>query len=157
MFDAVGYGATNLRKVADRADVAIQTIHFVFGNKRRLLKELADVPIAIVERPWFREALAARIAVAGVGQVLQRVAVVNDMVATPAASDAEIAQLWPDGDKPRLRVHATAAEAATTKPGARPGVTLETAVDTLFGLLSRPSGGSGGRTTRCGPSCAHDR
>ncbi|MGW2223100.1 TetR family transcriptional regulator, partial [Nonomuraea sp. NPDC001684] len=31
---------------AEKAGVAVQTIYFVFGNKRALLKELVDVTIA---------------------------------------------------------------------------------------------------------------
>ena len=66
LFVADGYGATNLQDVADRAGVAVQTIYFVFGNKRALLKELVDVtiagdsePIATMDRPWFTDAMAA--------------------------------------------------------------------------------------------------
>lgn len=150
LFVTNGYGATNLQEVADRAGVAIQTIYFVFGNKRKLLKELVDVtiagndePIATMDRPWFREALASQTAdallrahVRGVGEVLHRVAAITDMVATAVASDAEIAQLWPDGERPRLQVHTTVAEAMVTKPGARAGITAETAADILFALLS---------------------
>lgn len=150
LFVANGYGATNLQEVADRAGVAIQTIYFVFGNKRKLLKELVDVtiagddePIATMHRPWFREAIASETAdavlrahVRGTSEVLRRVAAITDMVATAAASDAEIAQLWPDGDQPRLQVHLAAAEALVARPGARAGITAETAADVLFALLS---------------------
>jgi AcrR family transcriptional regulator len=61
-----GYGATNLQDVAERAGVAVQTIYFVFGNKRSVLKELVDMtiagddePVATMSRPWFRAAMAA--------------------------------------------------------------------------------------------------
>lgn len=150
LFITNGYGATNLQEVADRAGVAIQTIYFVFGNKRKLLKELVDVtiagddePIVTMDRPWLREALASKTAeallrahVRGVGEVLHRVAAITDMVATAVASDAEIAQLWPDGERPRLQVQTTVAEAIVTKPDARAGITAETAADILFALLS---------------------
>jgi AcrR family transcriptional regulator len=150
LFVANGYGATNLQEVADRAGVAIQTIYFVFGNKRKLLKELVDVtiagddePIATMNRPWFREAIAAETAdallrahVRGTSEVLHRVATITDMVATAAASDAEIAQLWPDGEQPRLQVHMAAAEALVAKPGARADLTAETVADIIFALLS---------------------
>jgi AcrR family transcriptional regulator len=150
LFVANGYGATNLQEVADRAGVAIQTIYFVFGNKRKLLKELVDVtiagddePIATMGRPWFREAIAAdtadallRAHVRGTCEILHRVAAITEMVATAAASDAEIAQLWPDGEQPRLQVHLAVAEALIAKPGARAGLTAETVADILFALLS---------------------
>jgi AcrR family transcriptional regulator len=150
LFVEQGYGATSLQEVADRAGVAVQTIYFVFGNKRKLLKELVDAtiagddePIATMNRPWFREAIASETAdallrahVRGTSEVLHRVAAITDMVATAAASDAEIAQLWPDGEQPRLRVHMAAAEALVAKPGARADITAETAADILFALLS---------------------
>src|SRR3569833_4731801 len=66
LFVRNGYGATTLKEIADRAGVAVQTIYFVFGNKRVLLKELVDVaiagdlePVATMDREWFQEVLAA--------------------------------------------------------------------------------------------------
>ncbi|MBM0224681.1 TetR/AcrR family transcriptional regulator [Micromonospora sp. ATA51] len=145
-----GYGATNMQDVAARAGVAVQTIYFVFGNKRSLLKELVDVtiagddePVATMNRPWFRDALAAATAdaqlrahVRGTREILERVAVITKMVATAAATDADVAQLWPHGKNPRFEVHTAAAKALVAKPGARPGVSTETAADLLYALLS---------------------
>ena len=69
LFVEHGYGVTALQDVADRAGVAVQTIYFVFGTKRALLKELVDVaiagddePVATMDRPWFRAALKAETA-----------------------------------------------------------------------------------------------
>lgn len=71
LFVREGHGATSLHDVATRAGVAVQTIYIVFGNKRTLLKELVDVtitgddePVATMDRPWFKEALAAPTAAA---------------------------------------------------------------------------------------------
>ncbi|MEU1688483.1 helix-turn-helix domain-containing protein [Micromonospora sp. NPDC005707] len=150
LFVDQGYGATNMQEVAARAGVAVQTLYFVFGNKRSLLKELVDVtiagddePVATMSRPWFREALAAATAddqlrahVRGTRQVLERVAEITKMVATAAATDAEVAQLWPHGEDPRFQVHTVAAEALVAKPGARAGVSAGTVADLLYALLS---------------------
>ncbi|MEV4417484.1 helix-turn-helix domain-containing protein [Catellatospora sp. NPDC049609] len=150
LFVDQGYGATNMQEVAERAGVAVQTVYFVFGNKRRLLKELVDVtiagddePVATMNRPWFRDALAAgtaeaqlRAHVRGTREILDRVAAITKMVATAAATDAEVAQLWPHGDDPRHEVQAAAAKALVAKPGARAGVSAETAADLLYCLLS---------------------
>ncbi|SFK72404.1 transcriptional regulator, TetR family [Streptosporangium canum] len=46
LFLAQGYGATNLQEVADRAGVAVQTVYFVFRNKRTLFKDVVDASIA---------------------------------------------------------------------------------------------------------------
>jgi AcrR family transcriptional regulator len=150
LFIERGYGATALQDVADRAGVAVQTIYFTFGNKRTLLKELADVtvagddrPVATVDRPWFREALTAgtadeqiRALVHGAREVLDRVAPITEVLRTAATVDPEVAALWRDDTDPRYTVYATAAQALVAKPGARAGMSAEHAADVMFGLLS---------------------
>lgn len=163
LFLEQGYGATSLQEVAERAGVAVQTIYFVFGNKRTLLKAVVDTtiagddePIPIMQRPWFREALDAttaedqlRLHVHGTRKILDRTAPITRVVETAMAIDPEVAALWPlDGDTgsrplspdttwpPRFLGHLAAAHALVTKPGARDGVTAERAADLLYGLLS---------------------
>ena len=150
LFIQRGYGATALQEIADRAGVAVQTIYFTFGNKRALLKELADVsiagddePIATMERPWFQESLAAetadaqlRLHVHGTRKILERVAPIIEMLRAAALSDPGIAELFDQDTDPRFTVHATAARSLATKPGIRHEVTAEHAADLLFGLLS---------------------
>jgi AcrR family transcriptional regulator len=150
LFVQDGYGATHLKDVASRAGVAVQTIYFVFGNKRALLKELVDVtiagddePVATMDRPWYADALAAgtaqdmlRAYVAGTTSVLERFAAISRMVEAAWASDPEIAALWPHDVDPRYVVHQGAAKALATKPGARADLAAEEAADVLYGLLS---------------------
>jgi AcrR family transcriptional regulator len=150
LFVEQGYGATSLQEVADRAGVAVQTIYFVFGNKRTLLKELSDVtiagddePVATMDRPWFRDAMAAETAgahlrahVRGTREILERVAAITNVWTTAVATDPEIAALWQDDEDPRFVVHAAAAKALVAKPGARDDVAAEQAADVLFGVLS---------------------
>jgi AcrR family transcriptional regulator len=150
LFVEHGYGATTLQDVADRAGVAVQTIYFTFGNKRSLLKEVVDTsiagddqPIATMDRPWFRDALAADSAAAGLrrlvhgtGQVIARVAPIIEVLRTAAAIEPEIARLWPQDVDMRFTVQATAAKALMAKPGARAGVSAEHAADLLYGMLS---------------------
>src|SRR6266508_6740329 len=61
LFIAEGYGATTIQAIADEADVAVQTVYAVFGNKRSILAELVDVSIAgddaeivVNAREWMR-------------------------------------------------------------------------------------------------------
>lgn len=163
LFVGEGYGATSLQEVAKRAGVAVQTIYFVFGNKRTLLKEVVDTtiagdddPIPVMQRSWFREALDAATAqeqlrrhVHGTVTILERTAPITKLMETAMAIDPEVAALWPlDGDfkaspptpdttwPPRYRGHLTAAQALVAKPGAQEGVTAERAADLLYGLLS---------------------
>ncbi|WP_336211567.1 TetR/AcrR family transcriptional regulator [Nonomuraea sp. LPB2021202275-12-8] len=150
LFARDGYGATNLQDVADKAGVAVQTIYFVFGNKRALLKELVDVtiagddePVATMDRPWYTDALAAgtaqdmlRAYVTGTTAVLERVAPIGEVLQAAAASDPEVAALWPQGVDPRFVVQQNAAEALAGKPGARAETPVEEMADVLYGLLS---------------------
>ncbi|MFG1703024.1 TetR/AcrR family transcriptional regulator [Nonomuraea sp. M3C6] len=150
LFMEQGYGATTLQQVADRAEVAVQTIYFVFGNKRALLKEFVDVaiagddqPIATMERAWFKEALATGTAerhlrshVAGTRAVLERVAAITRLLEVAVASDPDLAELWPQQEDPRYVVHDTAARSLMSKPGARLDVSPERAADLLYAVLS---------------------
>jgi AcrR family transcriptional regulator len=150
LFIEYGYGATNLQEIADRAGVAVQTIYFTFGNKRKLLKELVDVtiagddePVATMSRAWFQEALATESAadhlrahVRGTRAILDRIAPITKVVATAAAMDPEVATLWDFQEDPRYVVQSTAARSLMAKSGARPDVSAEHAADVLFGLLS---------------------
>ena len=105
--------------------------------------DVDDEPIATMERPWFREVVAAasadaqlRAHVRGARALLERVAPLVRMVDTAAATDADVAALWPEGERPRYEVHDAAAKVLVTKPGIAPGVTAERAADILFALLS---------------------
>lgn len=149
LFVERGYGATSLQDVADRAGVAVQTIYFTFGNKRSVLKELVDVviagddePLATMERPWFRDMLAAETAgdalwahVQGTRRVLDRYAPIDEVVRAAVAADPDVALLWPEGEEPRYTVQRAAASSLVAKPGARAGVSADHAADVLFGLL----------------------
>ncbi|ACU77477.1 transcriptional regulator, TetR family [Catenulispora acidiphila DSM 44928] len=167
LFVEHGYGATTLQQIAERADVAVQTIYFVFRNKRTLLKELADVtvagddePVPTMERPWFTAAMAAptaeehlRAHVAGAVSVNARVSALLEVIRTAAALEPELDALRRTGDEQRYTVQHTAAQALMAKPGARPGLTAEHAADLLYAtlgpemylLLVRDRGWSAGR------------
>ncbi|NUR90331.1 MAG: helix-turn-helix transcriptional regulator [Nonomuraea sp.] len=150
LFVAQGYGATSLQEVADRAGVAVQTVYFVFGNKRTLFKDVVDTsiagdgePVATMDREWFRGACAeptaagqVRAPVHGTREILGRVAPIMPLIAAASATDPEIAAQWPDGPDPRHTVQYAAAEALVRKPDVRPGLSVETAADLLYGLLS---------------------
>ncbi|GAA1610222.1 TetR/AcrR family transcriptional regulator [Kribbella sancticallisti] len=150
LFVRDGYGATSLQDIAERAGCAVQTIYYGFGNKQTVLKEVVDrtiagddEPVATMERPWFREALAAKTAtehlrqhVGGTRAVLDRVAPIMKMLEAAAATDPAIGELWPDQEDPRLTVQTAAATSLLGKQGAKSDLTVERAADILFGLLS---------------------
>ncbi|MGY0490926.1 TetR/AcrR family transcriptional regulator [Streptomyces sp. WG-D5] len=150
LFVAQGYGATSLQQVADRAGVAVQTVYFVFGNKRALFKDVVDTaiagdaePVATMERDWFRDACAEptaagqlRAHVRGVREILGRVAPIIPLIAAASATDPAIAAQWPADADPRYTVQRAAAEALIAKPDARADIDVTRAADLLHGLLS---------------------
>lgn len=150
LFVAQGYGVTSLQEVADRAGVAVQTVYFVFRNKRALFKDVVDTsiagdaePVATMDRDWFRAACAEPTAAAqlrahvrGVREILGRVAPIMPLIAAASATDPEIAAQWPAGPDPRHTVQLAVAEALTSKPDARADIDTARAADVLYGLLS---------------------
>lgn len=108
LFVADGYTATTLERIAARADVAVQTVYFHFGNKRTVLKEAVDIaavgddqPVAMLDRPWLDQARAERdpaqlIALwTAYGRgVMTRVGSIMRVVRDAAAVDPEMAQQW---------------------------------------------------------------
>lgn len=65
-FAVGGYAATTMRSIAAAAGVSIATIELAFGTKADLLKAAIDVaiagdhdPVAVLDRGWAAEALAA--------------------------------------------------------------------------------------------------
>lgn len=150
LFVAQGYGATSLQEVADQAGVAVQTVYFVFGNKRTLFKDVVDAsiagdtePVATMDREWFRAACGAptaadqlRTHVRGTSEILARVAPMMPLIEAAAATDPQIAAQWPHGPDPRYTVQHAAAQALADKPDIRPDVSVAMAADLLFGLLS---------------------
>ncbi|TJZ75808.1 TetR/AcrR family transcriptional regulator [Rhodococcus oryzae] len=108
LFTTTGYASTTIKAIATEAGVAVQTVYFVFGNKRSVLAALLDVsiagddePIATLDRPWVAEAIAEpdpmaqlRIQVHGARLILDRVAPVLLAVRAAAGADPEVAQLW---------------------------------------------------------------
>lgn len=150
LFTAQGYGATTLQDVAKQAGVSIQTVYFVFGNKRSLLKEVVDSaiagdlePVPTMQREWFLHATAAPTArellaryVRGATAILHRTAPIVGMVSAAAAIEPEVAELWQPDLNPRYQVTTEACRALLRKPDARPGLRLKRATDIMYGLLS---------------------
>src|SRR5918997_1673386 len=87
-FCELGYRATTMALIAERAGVAVQTVYFTFRTKDALLQEVHDqtvlgrgTPVVPPQQPWFAAAAAepdparaTRILVAGIGTINARVA-----------------------------------------------------------------------------------
>ncbi|WP_159945396.1 MULTISPECIES: TetR/AcrR family transcriptional regulator [unclassified Nocardiopsis] len=150
LFTEHGYTATSVQSVAREAGVAAQTVYNSFGTKPALLKEALDQavagdaePVATLDRPWVRRALAAgdareqiRLHVAGTTVVLERVAALVEVVRGAAGSDPDLAALWRTNVDQRRAVQRVFATALADRGALRPGLDVEEAADTALALLS---------------------
>jgi TetR/AcrR family transcriptional regulator, regulator of autoinduction and epiphytic fitness len=110
-----GYAATTIAQIAERAEVSAETVYAVFGAKRDLLR-------AVVERAsagapsteaWRTEAWLARVEAEpnqrrrlelindATRDVLRRVAPIDEIVRSVAASDPQIAELQDELERRR--------------------------------------------------------
>ncbi|HEX2755599.1 MAG TPA: helix-turn-helix domain-containing protein [Candidatus Limnocylindrales bacterium] len=150
LFVDLGYVATTINAIAERADVAPETVYASFGNKRSLLAALVDVSIAgdataapILEQDWVRtmgdepDARRRLRILAGQGRsILERRSVVDEIVQGAAAADAEIAALRDRGRAQRFEGQRRLLAVVVGTTGLRKGLDVETATDVLYALGS---------------------
>jgi AcrR family transcriptional regulator len=146
LFVQRGYGTTTLDEVAGRADVAVQTVYFHFGNKATLLKEALDVaavgddePVALLERPWVdglkAEPNPVRIIelwVANSRSIMERVAPIMSVVRGTIGSDPDLAAQWSVNEQQRRTAFRALAEILQERGVLKPGLGVEDAADLAF-------------------------
>ena len=148
LFCELGYRATTMTLIADRAGVAVQTVYFTFRTKDALLQEVHDqtvlgrgTPVVPPQQPWYAAAVAettpagaTRILVEGVAAILARVApmlpVFHAVVADPAGEVYRKAEAMR-----RPAMYDVAREILLSKAKPRPGVDATYAGDLLVVLL----------------------
>jgi AcrR family transcriptional regulator len=146
LFVRDGYARTTIRQIADRADVAWQTVYAVFGGKSAILAAVFDVavagddePLPVPERP-FVQAIKdaddplekARIFARHLREAGARIASVLAVIESAAATDPEIAGLWRDLQDQRLRGMTMAANSFQEQGALRPGLSVGRAADILW-------------------------
>lgn len=109
LFCERGYAGTAMVDIAAAADVAVQTVYFVFGTKRNLLSQTYDFavtgggqgePLPPPSQPWYA-AMQAEPGIVdalghlvrGVGEIIRRVAPLDAAVRAGASSDPDIARV----------------------------------------------------------------
>jgi AcrR family transcriptional regulator len=148
LFCELGYRATTMALVAERAGVAVQTVYFTFRTKDALLQEVHDqtvlgrgTPVVPPQQPWFAAAVAeadparaARILVEGIGTINARVApmlpVFHAVVADPAGEVYRASEALR-----RPAMYDVAREVLLPKGELRPGVDVGYAGDLMVVLL----------------------
>lgn len=87
LFCEVGYRATTMQAIADRAGVAVQTMYFVFGRKDTVLQAvhewsvLGDDPLPPEQQDWFLQAMHAPTGPAALPSILSGCVGINSKVA----------------------------------------------------------------------------
>ncbi len=152
LFLTGGYAATTMQAIADEADVAVQTVYAVFGNKRSILAEVVDVAIAgdtaeivVNDRDWMQDVWHAptaperlRAYAAAVRRIMESAGDVFAMLSAAASVDAEAASLAATSEERRRAGAASVVESLRSVGRLRPGLGVERAVDVLW-LLNGPA------------------
>jgi AcrR family transcriptional regulator len=161
LFIRDGYAATTMTAIADEADMAVQTLYAVFGTKRAILTELVDARVAgdeqagslrdrddwrAMERepdPHRQLALLAAIAT----RVGGRSAAVIEVMAAAAGADPELAAMYEQHRRARLRDQRRVARSLARSGAVRPGLTERQVADIIWAIVN----------TRTYRALVHDR
>ncbi len=150
LFIERGYVGTTVDAIAERADVAPETVYSTFGNKRSLLSELVDVSIAgdVDAPPILEQGPVQRMRVepdarrrvrmlAAYGRsILERRAAVDEVVRGAASADPEIAALRDHNKAQRFAGQRELLQIVVDATGLREGMDPETAADILYAIGS---------------------
>jgi TetR/AcrR family transcriptional regulator, regulator of autoinduction and epiphytic fitness len=146
LFARQGYAATTMQQIAERADVAWQTVYAVFGTKAAVLSAVFDVAVAgddelvpVAERPFvqaIRGAADPRAKAAIFARHLResaaRTAGVLSVIEAAAATDPEISELWRTLAGQGVRGMTLAATGFRDQGVLRPDLTIARAADILW-------------------------
>lgn len=143
-----GYLATTIEAVAEAAGVAVQTVYYLFTNKRNLLAAVLDAsiagddePLAVVDRDWFdglrapdpHDAIAHLVDAAV--QIVSRAASAYEVVRR-ASADPDVAALLADNRARRRADQRHLVQALADAGHLREGLTVGDAADQLYALLN---------------------
>ena len=150
LFAEHGYVGTTMEAIAREASVAVQTVYGAFGSKRAILSRLVDVavvgdeePVPLLERKGPRQVLHERdqrtqiaMFARGIGQIMERVSPVFEVMRIAAPAEPEIAALLDGLLKKRLQGMRFFVDALAGNSPLRAGVTRGRAAQTVWTLSS---------------------
>jgi AcrR family transcriptional regulator len=150
LFVRDGYAATTIAAIAEEADVAVQTVYAVFGNKRTILTELLaarvvgdddDWPLAdraewqeMEHEPDPRQQLTLLAAIAT--RIGSRLGALYEVLAAAAGSDPEIAELYRRQQDYRYRDQQRLALVLARKQALRVGLSDTRATDIMWAIAN---------------------
>ena len=149
-FCELGYRATTMDAIAERAGVAVQTLYFSFHTKDELLQAVHDWTVIGDERvppplqDWYLAAVAEPVAsrslhtlIEGLVPIVARVAPILPVFHAVSADPA--GEVYRHGDELRREGMRDLVESLATKAPLRTGMTKRRAVDLLFVLAGPES------------------
>ena len=150
LFIRDGYAATTIAAIAEEADVAVQTVYAVFGNKRTILSELLAIRVtgddhatplqsraqwqAIEREPDPRRQLALLAALAT--QIGNRIGGLYQVLAGAAGSDPAIAELYRKQQQARYKDQRRLARSLARKGALKEGLPEATATDIMWAIAN---------------------
>ena len=150
LFVRDGYVATTMAAIAEEADVAVQTVYAVFGNKRAVLSELLAIRVAgdddavpmqgreqwqAIERepdPGRQLALLAALAT----QIGNRIGGLYQVLAGAAGSDPGIAELYREQQQARYEDQRRLARSLARGGALKDGLPEATAADIMWTIAN---------------------
>ena len=152
LFTQHGYPATTMGEIAERAGVAVQTLHFTFGTKAVLLQNTYNYAVigdgeqvSPDKQPWYAEFLAStrlqealKILVDNVGTVLARTAPLDDFVRS-ASYEPDAARIRGHAEMLRRQAWTAMVEHLADKFRLADDIDVPRAVDILMLLMSPTS------------------
>ena len=149
-FLANGYHGATIAAIARRADVATQTVYFVFHTKAALISAVIDTAVLGENEPTPPEATdwwhaievassapeALRHFVRGAAPIYQRAAGVSEVLRAAALADPEVHALWDHHDRLQVESFGRVVDIVMLKGLLRPGLDRGAATDvmlTVFG------------------------
>ena len=150
LFRDHGYTRTTMADIAQAAGVAVQTVYFVFHTKTEVLNSAyglavmgEDEPAVPQEQAWYRQAVAepdattaVLLVVAGLGEILRRVAPLDRAIRTAAAGDTDAASFLAQNEAWRAEGYREMVSFLRTKRALRAGLTEDRATDVMLFLAS---------------------
>lgn len=151
LFVTGGYGATTMQAIADEADVAVQTVYAIFGNKRSILAELLDVSVTgddeevvVNAREWMNPVWEAPTAAqrlhayaAAVRRIMEGAGDVFAVVAAAATIDPDVTELAQATEQRRRTGATSVVDSIRSIAKLRSGISRQRAIDVLW-LLNSP-------------------
>lgn len=144
-----GYVATTIEDIAGGAEVAVQTVYYVFGTKHSILAAVLDAsiagdhePVPVIERPWvdrLRDETDVTAAVddlvAELVTIIARAAPVYEVLCR-AATDPDVGELFARTRRRRRTDQRNLVEALWRNGHLRADLDLNTAADIFYALVN---------------------